>query len=74
MLSSIIDILKKRGSLSSKELALALDTSSSALTPMLEMLEAKGKIVKLDLPCGGGCSSCNCADMDALTYYKAARK
>ena len=58
--------------MSVSELALALRTDAGALSPMLEMLEQKGRIHKLDLPCGGGCSSCNCADVAKMTYYEAA--
>lgn len=72
MLKQITDLLLERGSLSVKEIALALVIDVGALRPMLELLEQKGRIKKIALPCGGGCSSCNCADMDNLTYYKAA--
>jgi len=70
MFSEITKLLKERGSMSIRELALALDMESAALIPMLELLEEKGRIQKIDLPCGTGCSSCNCDNMDALTYYK----
>jgi predicted transcriptional regulator len=71
MLGEIQKLLKERGAMSVKELALALQIESGALYPMLEMLQLKGRIEKLELPCGGGCSSCNCSDVDGLTYYKA---
>lgn len=70
MFNEIAKLLGERGSMSIKELGLALQIEPSALHPMLDLLEQKGRIQKLDLPCGGGCSSCNCADMDGLTYYQ----
>lgn len=72
MFSEITRLLQERGSLSVSELAMALQTDAGALTPMLEMLEHKGRVCKLDLPCGGGCSSCNCADAAKMTFYKLA--
>lgn len=72
MFSEITKLLKERGSMSIRQLALALGIESGALIPMLEMLEGKGRILKIDLPCGTGCSSCNCDNMDGLTYYKLA--
>jgi len=72
MLSSIIKLLNERGTLSVQEMALALSIDSSALHPMLDLLEAKGKIQKLEIPCKGGCSNCvsKCTSADAMTYYK----
>lgn len=71
MFNEIIKVLNERGAMSVKELSLALQTDCAALHPMLDMLARKQKIEKLDLPCGGGCSSCNCSDVDSLTYYKS---
>ena len=51
MLSGIVQLLEERGALSIQEIALALDIESSALHPMLGMLERKGKILKVELPC-----------------------
>lgn len=72
MLSGILKLLKERGgALSVQEISLALDIDSSALHPMLEMLEQKGKIKKVDLPCSTGCAG-GCTTSDSMLFYKAA--
>ena len=72
MLSGILKLLKERGgALSVQEISLALDIDSSALHPMLEMLERKGKLIKVELPCGTGCAG-GCTKADSMTFYKAA--
>jgi predicted ArsR family transcriptional regulator len=71
MLGSIIKLLKERGAISIQEIALALDIDPSALRPMLDMLERKGKIMKVELPCKSGCAA-GCAKADTMNYYKAA--
>ena len=73
MLSEIQKLLKERGAMSVKELALALKSDASALLPMLDLLVRKGRVVKLDLPCKGGCSCCDCADAALRVYYKAVQ-
>ena len=72
MLSGIVSLLKKRGgALSVQEISLALEIDSSALHPMLDMLERKGKVVRIELPCGRGCAGgCSCSDN--MIFYKAA--
>jgi hypothetical protein len=73
MLSGIIKLLNERGgALSVQEISLALDIDSSALHPMLEMLVQKGRLVKVELPCGTGCAG-GCTKSDTMTFYKAAR-
>ena len=69
MLSSIVKLLKERGALSVQEISLALDIDSSALHPMLEMLERKGKVEKMELPCKTACAG-GCTKSDSMTYYK----
>ena len=69
MLSSIVKLLQERGALSVQEIALALGLESSALHPMLEMLERKGKIVKIELPCKNACAG-GCTKSDSMIYYK----
>lgn len=71
MLSSIVKLLNERGALSVQEISLALEIDSSALHPMLEMLERKGKIVKIELPCKTGCAA-GCSTSDTMTFYKPA--
>lgn len=70
MLSGILKLLKERpGALSVQEISLALGIDSSALHPMLEMLERKGKVTKVELPCGTGCAG-GCSKADSMTFFK----
>jgi predicted transcriptional regulator len=71
MLSSIVKLLKERGALSVQEISLAVGIDSSALHPMLEMLEQKGRILKVELPCKTGCAG-GCSKSDTMTFYKPA--
>lgn len=72
MLSGIVKLLSEReGALSVQEISLALDIDSSALHPMLEMLVAKGKIAKVELPCKTGCAG-GCTKADTMIFYKSA--
>lgn len=71
MLSNIVNILQERGALSVQEIALALDIESGALHPMLELLEHKGKIVRVELPCSTGCAG-GCTQADSMIFYKPA--
>ena len=71
MLSEIIKLLNERGALSVQEIALALKIESSALHPMLEMLERKGKILKMELPCKTACAG-GCTTSDTMVFYKPA--
>jgi predicted transcriptional regulator len=72
VLSGIVQLLEERGALSVQEIALALDIDSSALHPMLGMLERKGRILKVELPCKTGCAG-GCTKSDTMTFYKPAR-
>lgn len=72
MLSGILKLLDERpGALSVQEISLALDIDSGALRPMLEMLEAKGKVEKVEIPCGKSCAG-GCTESDTMTFYKIA--
>ncbi len=72
MLSGIVKLLNERGgALSVQEISLALGIESSALHPMLQMLERKGRIVKVELPCSTGCAG-GCTQADTMVFYKAA--
>jgi len=62
--------MEERGALSVQEISLALDVESSALVPMLEMLERKGRILKVELPCKTGCAG-GCTKTDAMLFYRA---
>ena len=73
MLSGILKLLKERGgALSVQEISLALKIDSSALHPMLGLLERKGKVIKVELPCGTGCAG-GCSKADSMTFYKIAQ-
>ncbi|MEN8254214.1 MAG: FeoC-like transcriptional regulator [Verrucomicrobiota bacterium] len=69
MLSSIVKLLNERGTLSVQEIALALKVDSSALHPMLEMLERKGKVEKMELPCKTACAG-GCTKSDSMIYFR----
>ena len=72
MLASIVNLLQGReGALSVKEIRSALGIESSALHPMLALLERKGRIVKVELPCKTGCAG-GCTQADTMIFYKAA--
>ncbi|QBG48960.1 sugar metabolism transcriptional regulator [Verrucomicrobia bacterium S94] len=70
MLSGIIKLLNERpGALSVQEISLALEIESSALRPMLELLDAKGRIEKVEIPCGKSCIG-GCTESDNMTFYR----
>ena len=72
MLSGIVKLLNERkGALSVEEISLALGIESSALHPMLQLLERKGRIVRVELPCSTGCAG-GCSASDSMIFYKAA--
>ena len=71
MLSEIVRVLQERGALSVQEIAFALDIESSALHPMLEMLERKGRIERVELPCKTGCAG-GCTQSDSMIFYRVA--
>ena len=72
MLSGIIKLLSERsGALSVQEISLALAIESSALRPMLEMLEQKGRVSKVVLPCKNACAG-GCMESDSMTFYRLA--
>lgn len=71
MLSRIVQLLNGGGGARSvQEISLALGIESSALHPMLEMLERKGKVVKVELPCKTACAG-GCTKADSMVFYKA---
>ena len=69
MLGQIQNLLRGRGTLSVQEIALALGIDPSALRPMLELLERKGRVLKVELPCKKACTG-GCTQSDAMTFYK----
>ncbi len=70
MLSEIINLLSEHGARSVQEISLALEVDPSALRPMLEMLDGKGKITKVELPCKSGCGG-GCTGSDSMTFFRA---
>ncbi|MEI6892333.1 MAG: FeoC-like transcriptional regulator [Pontiella sp.] len=72
MLSGILKLLNTYPeALSVQEISLALDIESSALHPMLDLLAFKGRIKKIELPCGTGCAG-GCTKADGMIFYKSA--
>jgi predicted ArsR family transcriptional regulator len=69
VLSAITKLLNERGALSVREIGLALGIDPSALRPMLDLLERKGKIQRMELPCKKACAG-GCTQSDAMTIYK----
>ena len=57
MLSEILNLLKERGPMSLKELALHFQCEISAMEGMLSTLLAKGRIEQLDTQCSN-CKGC----------------
>jgi len=57
MLTEILNLLKERGPMSLAELALHFQTDVSAMEGMLETLEAKDCIERLDTQCSN-CNGC----------------
>ena len=76
MFNKILELLREKGSLSISEIAFALQSDVSAVRPMLDLLERKGKIKKRkDLPCSiNFCTGCRCrkacGSIDTETYYQ----
>jgi len=57
MLTEILNVLKERGPMSLAELARHFKSEISAMQGMLETLEAKGRIERLDTKCAK-CKGC----------------
>jgi len=69
VLSSILKLLKERGTLSVREIGLVLGIEVGALYPMLNLLERKGKVKKMELPCKKACTG-GCTQSDAMMFYE----
>ena len=69
VLGNILALLEERGALSVLEISQNLEVESSALHPMLEWLERKAKIQKVELPCKSGCAG-GCETADHMLFYK----
>lgn len=57
MLSEILNLLKERGAMSLAELTLALGSETAAVEGMLETLQSKGRVTRLDTKCSN-CKGC----------------
>lgn len=57
MLSEILNLLQERGAMSLKELALHFQCEIPAMEGMLETLESKGRVQRLDTQCSN-CKGC----------------
>ena len=69
MLSELLKLLRARGALSVEEISLAQGVDPGALRPMLELLEHKGKVIRVEIPCGKACAG-GCRESDKMTFYK----
>jgi len=74
MLSSIVQLLREQGgALSVQEISLAVNIDASALHPMLELLERKGRITRIELPCKTSCTG-GCTQADTMIFYRANKE
>ena len=69
VLSNMLALLDERGTLSVLEISQIVEVESSALHPMLELLERKAKIQKVELPCKSGCAG-GCETADHMLFFK----
>lgn len=70
MLSDILELLNEHGALPVRDIALAKKVDVEALRPMLDLLERKGRIEKIEPRCKGCASACASACSDAMIYYR----
>ena len=69
MLTEILNLLKERGPMSLKELALHFQTEIPAMEGMLETLERKERITRLDTKCSK-CKGCVEVKPEDAAIYK----
>ena len=74
MFGEIRDLLKERGRMSLRELALHFSMSADAIEPMLDLLVRKNKIRQIDFSCESGktCAGCSCASRVDMMQYEIA--
>jgi hypothetical protein len=59
MLRDIRELLKERGPMELKDLGIHFETDASAMTGMMEFLESRGQVKRMEVDCGsGGCGGC----------------
>ena len=73
MLTEIINLLKERGPMSLAELARHFQTEVSAMEGILETLEAKGRIGRLDTKCSK-CKGCVEVKPEDAAIFQALEK
>jgi len=70
MLTEILNLLKQRGAMSLAEIARALGSETAAVEGMLETLEAKGRVERLETKCSN-CKGCIEVKREDALIYKA---
>ncbi len=70
MLSQISKLLAERGPMSLKEIALHFQMETSAIEGMLNLLERKGRIERLDTKCSS-CKGCIEVKPEDAAIFKA---
>jgi hypothetical protein len=59
MLRDIRELLTERGPMELRDLAIHFETDASAMTGMMEFLESRGQVKRMEVDCGsGGCGGC----------------
>lgn len=71
MLSEILKLLDERGAMSLTEMSIHFQTDLSAMEGMLDMLEHKGRIERLQAKCSG-CSGCAEIEYKRITGLETA--
>ncbi len=74
MLNRILEYLKARNAACLSEIAAHLETDPDAVRPMLELLEARGRIRRISAGKPAGCGGCTACRPDALTLWEAVRE
>ncbi len=58
MLRNIEKLLKERGPMATRDIAINLDSTIDAVTGMLEVLKRKGRVTRMSSPCSQKCPGC----------------
>ncbi len=74
MLKSILEYLKTRDAACLSEIAAHLEAEPEAVRPMLELLEARGRIRRQSVDRPQGCGGCTACRPDALILWEAVRE
>ncbi len=69
LLKEIQNLLKERGAMSLKEIALHFQMEPSAVEGMLETLERKGRVSRLDTQCAA-CKGCAMVQREEALIFK----